>query len=184
MYYVMTCEGLYPSAAIDQYPSLPGGPWMDGQVITFEVPQPLIYTLDPDYPGKPKPMYVGTVPVMRDDLVEALNEAGVDNVQFFPAVLRNEKRKKDYANYQAFNVVGVISCADMTQSKRLTETDSEMIDVDFDQLVIDESKIGGALLFRLAEDVSAIVVHEKIKQHIEDRKIPGMTFYGPGEWSG
>ena len=36
----------------------------------------------------------------------------------------------------------------------------------------------------VAESVNAIVVHAKVRKHIEDRGIAGMTFYGPDEWAG
>lgn len=61
---------------------------------------------------------------------------------------------------------------------------STMGDADFHALIIDESKTAGLLLFRLAENISAIVVHERVKQSIEAAGIPGFAFYGPGEWSG
>ncbi len=59
-----------------------------------------------------------------------------------------------------------------------------LLDTDFDSLVIDEEKTMGFRLFRLAENCSAIVVSEEVKVAIEERGIPGIVFYGPGEWSG
>ena len=128
-------------------------------------------------------MYEGAVLLMRDDLIQALIEVGVDNLQLFPALVADSAKKIEHTNYKAVNIVGVIACANMGASTLMGTSDSEMIDVDFDALVIDEAKTGGVLLFRMAEAVSAIVVHEKVRLYIEDR-IPGMTFYGAGEWSG
>jgi hypothetical protein len=162
-----------------------GGNWRDGAVIREPVPEPLVYLLDPDYPGTPKPLYKEcAIPVMRDDVADALRQGGVDNIQYFRAILRDPKSGREYSDYKAFNIVGVIACADMGTSELMGTSDSAMIDVDFSGLVIDESKTGGALLFRLGESVSAIVVHEKVKDSIEQRAIPGFVFYGPGEWSG
>jgi hypothetical protein len=183
-YFVMTCEGLYPAAAVRAVTDVPGGPWFDGQPLKIRVPEPVVFAVDPDYPGDLKPFYKGAVPLMRDDLLKSLTEAGVDNLQLFPAVVRDKKKKTEYTNFKVFNVLGVISAANMGESTLMGTSGSTKINVDFDSLVLDESKIGGALLFRLAESVSAIVVHKKVKAHIEASKIPGMTFYGPGEWSG
>jgi len=36
----------------------------------------------------------------------------------------------------------------------------------------------------LADNVSAIIVDEKIKKKIEKYKIQGLFFYASGEWSG
>ena len=41
----------------------------------------------------------------------------------------------------------------------------------FRKLVIDEQKANDALFFRLAESVSSIIVHEKVKNHLD-----GMNF--------
>ena len=59
-----------------------------------------------------------------------------------------------------------------------------MGDVDFHSLVIDEARTHGLMLFRLAEARTAIIVHERIKQAIDDAGIPGFVFYEPGDWSG
>lgn len=183
-YYVMECEGRYPVMPISRGPSIPGN-WRDGTVITQAVPQPLIYLLDPDYPGSPKPLYKEcAIPAMRDDVADALRQSGVDNIQYFQAILRDPKSGREYSDYKSFNVVGIISCADMGSSQLMGTSDSTMIDADFSGLVIDESKTGGALLFRLGESVSAIVVHQRVRDSIEQRAIPGFVFYGPGEWSG
>lgn len=160
--------------------------WMGGRRIEENtVPQPLRYMLDPDYGGTPKAMYDSKAnPVMRDDLVNVLTSAGVDNIQYFDAVLYDPESKKQYNNYKAFNIVGLVAAADMRQSELMGTSESTIGDIDFHALAIDESKCSGLLLFRLAEKVSAIVVHEKIKIAIDAAGLPGFVFYGPGEWSG
>jgi hypothetical protein len=182
-YYVMTCEGVYPAALVRRVTELTGGPWMDGRIITEAVPNPMRFEVRPEYPGTLKPMYEGAVLLMRDDLIEVLREVGVDNLQLFPSVVADETKKLELTSYKAVNIVGTIACADMGSSALMGTSDSEMIDVDFDSLVIDEERAGGALLFRLAEAVSAIIVHDQVRRRVAER-IEGMTFYGPGEWSG
>ncbi len=183
-YFVMTCEGIAPAAAVRLVSEWNSAPWMTGELLTRTVPNPVVFRTDPDYPGTLKPMYEGTILLMRDDLIARLRDAGVDNLQTFPAEIRDEQRKQQHTNYKAVNIVGVVSCANMAESERMDpEDDTEMIDVDFESLVIDESKTGGALLFRVAEAVSAIVVHGSVRERIEDA-VPGMTFYASGEWSG
>src|SRR6266480_2658735 len=179
----MTCERLYPSASIAAYPDVPEAPWMTGRLLVVPVPEPLEYRIDPEYPGPPKPMYQGSVPVMRDDLVDSLRECGVDNLQLFRAVIRDPRDGSEHSNYKAFNIVGVVSCADMGQSVLMGTSSSRMIDVDFEGLVIDEARTGGALLSRLAEAVISIVVHDKVKNQLQANGIPGIAFYGGGTMS-
>jgi hypothetical protein len=183
-YYVMVCEGKHPIMPIARGPNFRGN-WRDGRLIGEPVPQPLVYTLDPDFPGLPKAMYSAEgIPVMRDDVITALHKAGVDNIQYFDAVLRDPATGREYTNYKAYNIVGLVACADMQSSELMGTSKSTMGDTDFHSLVIDESRTRGLLLFRLAENVSAIVVHEKVRNAIEAAGIPGFVFYGPGEWSG
>jgi hypothetical protein len=183
-YFVMVGEGKYPVMPIAAGPDFEGN-WRHGTPITDPVPQPLVYTLDPDYGGKPKAMYSAeAIPVVRDDVIAALAAAGVDNIQYFDALLRDPASGTEYRDYKAYNIVGLVACADLAASQLMGTTPARMGDTDFASLVIDETKTGGALLFRLAENVSAIVVHERVKQAIEAAGIPGFVFYGPGEWSG
>ena len=186
-HYVMVGEGQYPVAPIRVCPRLPGGPWYRGYRLRIQVPTPLRYALEADRetPGIMKALYAEeSVPVMRDDLVETLVAAGVDNLELFPAVITDPMTGEEHTNYKAFNVVGLVAAADLGASKMMGTTSSTLIDADFASLVLDESKAHGLLLFRLAENVSAIVVDERVRREIEGRKIPGILFYASGEWSG
>lgn len=183
-YFVMVGEGRHPIMPIARGPSLRGN-WRLGRTIEAAVPQPLVYTLDSDYEGQPKPVYYEkAIPVMRDDVVAALTSAGVDNIQYFDAVLVNPATGQRHDNYKAYNIVGLVACADMGSSEVADPSSARMGDIDFQGLVIDEAKAAGHLLFRLAENVSAVVVHDSVKRAIEASGIPGFVFYGPGEWSG
>lgn len=183
-YYVMVGEGRYPVMPIARGPGFEGN-WRLGTPITDPVPQPLVYTLAPDYGGTPKPMYYEkAIPVLRDDVRDALARAGVDNIQYFDAVLVNPATGQEWRDYKAYNIVGLVACADMAASRLMGTGGARLGDVDFEALVIDESRTGGARLFRLAENVSAIVVDEAVKAAINASGIPGFVFYGPGEWSG
>lgn len=182
-YFVMRCDGIAPATMVQRVSEWYGGPWMSGQIIRIPVPSPFVFRLVPEYPGEMLPMYDGGILLMRDDLIKALHEAGVDNLQLFPAVIQDEEKQIAHTNYKAVNVIGLIACADMGASTRMDpDDDTDLIDVDFDSLVIDETKTGGALLFRLAESVNAIIVHRTVRERAE--RVAGMTFAGPGQWSG
>lgn len=184
-YFVMECVGVHPIKPIDRGPIGFRGNWRSGSPITKAVPQPLVYLLSQDFDGDPKPMYYEeSVPIMRADVVAVLAAAGVDNIQYFDAVVKDPGTGQEYADYKAYNIVGLVSCADMQASTLMGTSNSTLGDADFDALVIDEPSARGARLFRMAENVSAIVVDEQVKQAIVASAIPGFKFYGPGEWSG
>ena len=80
--------------------------------------------------------------------------------------------------------MGTVAAADLGNSTMMGTSESTMIDADFDRLVLDEEKCKGMLLFRLAENITAIVVSEGVKNKVEKRGIKGIFFYASGEWSG
>ena len=181
----MVCDGEYPSASLGEGPEMDDAPWYHGSKLDEDFPVPLNYTLDPSRPGNIPVMIDDTAyPLMRDDLIEALQAAGVDNLQLFPAIIRDPASGVEHKNYKAFNIVGVVAAADMGKSSRMATTQSAMIDVDFSSLVLDEKKAGPFRLFRLAESVNAIIVDEVVRAEVERRGIPGMEFYDPEDWSG
>jgi hypothetical protein len=183
-YFVMVGEGQYPVMPIDTCPELPES-WRLGRVVTPPGDLPLCYVLDTDYEGQPKAIYYEqAVPVMRDDVVQVLRDAGVDNIQFADAVLINPKTGQRLGNYKAYNIVGLVSAADMGQSTFLTPPDPTEPKVNFLGLNIDERRAAGLRLFRLEESPNAVVVHVSVKDALEQSGIPGIVFYGPGTWSG
>ena len=194
-YYILECDGPYPTMPVretDETRDIPS-PWNDGRILTNfvleEIKGPITYVKarrrNPEDPQNLKAMYDAlAIPLIRDDLVEALLDAGVNNLQLFPAIIEDPETGEKATNYKAFNVVGLIACADEKASTLMGTTEFRKLDTDFDGLVIDETKTNGALLFRVAENISAIAIHESVKQKIEERGIPGMVFYGPGEWAG
>jgi hypothetical protein len=183
-YFVMRCNGEYPSAVINQGPKIKSAGWFNGRRLPIEVPEPLVYTLKPK-PGNLAAMYSGLkFPLMRDDLVEALQAAGVDNLELFAAVIKDTLTGAEHTNFKAFNIVGVIAAADMGKSVLMGTSESTMIDADFESLAIDEKKAAPFRLFRLAESVNAIMVDDVVKGEVERRAIPGMVFYEPEDWAG
>lgn len=156
---------------------------MRGVKLAIKVNEPLIFGLNPTYPGQMLALYKGSIPLIRQDLLDVLVSVGVDNLEIFNAILKDPIQNKEHHEYKAFNVIGLVSCLDRKRSIIGESNESHMINVDIRNLVIDESKTGDLLMFRLAEAVNAIVVHRTIKEAVELRAIPGMYFYGPGEWA-
>jgi hypothetical protein len=184
-HYVMTCTGVFPSAGLDCGPDRTDPPWISGQPVRAPVNEPLVYTLDAERPGNIRVMIDDTAyPIMRNDLIEALDACGIDNLEYFDAVVVDPTTGVQHHDYKAFNIVGAVAAADMAKSIRADTSDSTLVDVDFDSLAIDPNKAGRFRLFRLAESVDAIIVDDVVKKEIENRQIPGMTFYDPADWSG
>jgi hypothetical protein len=184
-FYVVEARSRAPRAAVSLLSNVPSSPWMTGKLVA-DPGEVIVYGVDREYPGNLSPFYWSLqVPLIRHDLLDALKSAGVDNIQTFAAVLRDTAAGKEHTDYSALNILGLVSAADLSKSTLMRGESLTGVDRDFHKLVIDESAVPpDFLMFRLAESVNAIIVHEKVKAVIESRNIAGMIFYDQGEWSG
>lgn len=179
MYFAMHCYGpLFADVlALGAIPEVEGvDSWMSGEAIAATVPEPLEIEIDPDEPGDPLEMYELEALIMSERLLRALQEIGVDNLQAYRARLVGPESGRTFENYFLVNVVGAVSCADLELSEYDPPPGRPTISVAFERLVIDEKRTGGTLLFRLAESLSTILVHEKVKLHLESRGFDMLTF--------
>lgn len=129
--------------------------WWSGVPIPQEkrvnISNPVILDYEPlrGYDGLPPEMDDIGIPVMSKRLFRILAEAGVENIEAFPALLRNTVTN-EYHEYVIYNIIGKVPRDHMADSN--------------------------SHIFRLMEDVSAIMVHESIKQKIEDSGITTIEF--------
>jgi len=183
MYYVLECFG-----PVDRDRAGIGNvlntsvSWETGHRFAEPPPTPIQVELNPDYPGMMMPMFNAGILLLSDAMLAALVAAGVDNLDVYDAVIRDPATGATHTEYKAANVIGAISAADLGQSRYRALSGSPIIDTEFDSLVIDETKVQGPLLFRLAECVTAIVVDEKVKSALEHAGIPYLDFIEPKDF--
>ena len=159
MYYMMNCARPATARTIGQGPGLKTEPWIFGRKLAFAVPEPLVYMLERGEGNNLLPMYTEGEPIIRQDLLDALQEAGADNLDLYRAIVRDPAAGQEWNNYWAFNVLGLVSAG-----------------VETPALEIDESRAMGLLLFRLVEAPSIIVVDERVKNAVQRRGIAGVVF--------
>lgn len=152
--------------------------WLWGRRFVEQPPEPIIVGIVPGYERAELLDYFGTPPVMSDRFHSALVSAGVDNLEVFEAVLEDENEQVRYTGFKAVNIVGLISAAGVGTVYD-TENASRKIDAGIDKLDIDSDAARGALMFRLAEYVGAVVVHEKVKAALEAAGFPHIEFELP-----
>lgn len=184
-YFMLHCFGPADQerSSIHRIPQFENVSWNRGARIQGHVPVPVHIYLDPEAPGMLMPMYHKGVLLMCDALISALEGAGVANLELFDAILVDEANQREYTNYKLVNIVGAISAADLEQSIHTTHG-APLFDVDFDSLVIDDRKAHGALMFRLAENVSGIVVHESVRVAVHKAGIEHLDFVPTRQWFG
>jgi len=188
MYYVLDRFGaMNPCRWIGRFPHVGGVSWDLGTRNGTTVPEPLEFELKPLDPdasdeGPEMPEYFkGRVPLFRDDLVHALQQAGVDNLELYRAVIVDPDNGQRYTEYKAVNIVGSISAADMARSNATVNPGGPVLDVNFDGFSVDERKARGALMFRLAENTGAILVHESVVDRLLEKGFDKLEFLDPGE---
>ena len=104
-----------------------------------------------------------------------LKEAGVDNLDCYPAILTNVETGETY-DYQAVNIIGTRMAADLDKSDWENFDGEAKTDTFFNKLTVDEEKAEGLLIFRLAESLSTVIVHQQVKDHILGQGIDTLTF--------
>ena|SRR5467141_2481604 len=190
MYYLLgRSSASHPCRHVDaySYPSFPGLWWDDGARFTQPIPIPIEISLKPLEPlasdhGPDLPaIFLGRIPLFREDFIAALIKGGVDNLELHEARLTDPDTGAAYTNYKAVNIIGLVSAADLGRSTAIIHDNIPLVDVGFDKLVIDEGKAGGALLFRLAENNTAVLVHERLRDHLLDEGFTELEFYNLDE---
>lgn len=187
MYYVLECFTPLDAdpADIAEVPVVSGvESWMAGRAITTPVPEPLVLALDPNEPGPLKEMYNLEALVLSDRLLASLRAAGVDNLQAFRATIDDPFTGVVHTNYHVVNVVGCVAAADLEKSQWSTESGTPLVDTNFDSLTIDPAKATGFLMFRLAECISAIVIHDSVRRHLLADGFTSLTFMHPKDYVG
>lgn len=171
------------STEIRSIPQIPGVSWNTGERVSVPIPLPLRVELDEQHPGVLLPMYHKGILVFSDAMIDSLRKAGVDNLEVFPLAMFDPFENITRTEYKVVNIVGAIAAADLSQSKYVAHG-TPLIDVEFDSLTIDPKKAGGALMFRLAENVAGIVIHDRVRQQLLQDRIPYLDFDAPADWLG
>lgn len=154
-------------------------PWTEGARLTRPPAEPLVFTLDRGE-GDPGAVYAGgLVPVWSEALVAAMREAGADNLEAFPAVLRDPGSGKEWTGYRAVNVVGCVAGVDFERSG-LDRSSIEGLALYPSWFVLAEPELAWFRLFRLAESPDLVVVDERVREAVERRGVAGVTFVEPG----
>jgi hypothetical protein len=182
MYYVMRFDREFPKPLkILKRPGIPGFEdlrFNDGVRIKGKLPV-IEFKVDPERLGVFTD-YLGTMLrlTISARFKSVLDRIGVDNVDYYPARIVNEATGEKRDDYFQANVVGVISCLDEDKTEMEVESYPGFPPMigEISHMVLDESKISGELLFRLAEVTEIVIAHEKVKKAAEKAKLTGVVF--------
>jgi hypothetical protein len=170
---------------VEDWPDIPGvESWMSGTPFSAPISTPIQLYWDPnDEEGPAQPLYKPGIPMMAREVLSTLRSAGVDNIDAYDVEMRSHASAEIDRSYVAFNLIGLVAAADRSKSKIVADGGPPLIAVGFDAVSIDTRSTLGQLMFRLAENVTAIVVHDRIKNALE-AKHTGLSFVEPEHWFG
>ncbi len=150
-----------------------GRVWIAGERFSELPPATLRATIEPGDGGRLLEFYEVPLPVMSSALKDFFQEAGVDNIDFYPVVIVDVESGSSRSDYFAFNIIGLVAAADMGNSS-FEDFDGLIM---FDSITIDSRRTAGARLFRMAEAPSKIVAHKSIKSLAEARNLQAFRFH-------
>lgn len=184
MYYVMECPSPNNgyNASFRYRRDDPLRSWTLGSRFDDEPPTPIPVTIELKSDSVLPELNRSGIPLITKRLHQALIDGGVDNLDIYPTCITDPKSGNQFDDYFAFNLIGLIAAADLGKS-RYTAPDGGLISVDFDSIAIDEKKTKEALMFRLAESTNVILVHESIKEHLENAGFTSLRFYDPENYA-
>lgn len=104
-----------------------------------------------------------------DELKDALESQGIDNVLYFPVRLMDQKTEKTEGGYWLVNIIGLYDCVDMEKSK--VKYWPSGVNFHFESMVIDENKTNGAKIFRLKDKPTAVVINEDLKKFFDETDV-------------
>ena len=189
MYYLLEKKAVGDNrelASLGPAPDIPGVDFMRGRRFdpAIAIPRPLRYELSPEYPGEVPWFFKVGGPLMHDAMVQALRDAGVDNIDVYDALLVDPEDGSEWTEYKAVNIVGVVAAVDVAKSKFDPDHPDRQMTSRIEELTLNDKVAGDLLIFRLAEKLSAIVVHDKVKAAIEATEIGPLGFIEPKDWYG
>jgi hypothetical protein len=126
-------------------------------------------------------------PVVSKLIVNALLPLELYGVQFVPAKVRNPRDPfSEPRDYWFIHVWNRIACLDKENSEIELYDDGTIFGID--KLVLNEKTLAmfelrKRMIFELAEDISVILVHQRVKDAIESVHPKGVRFFKAKEWN-
>lgn len=164
--------------------------WISGKKIS-DYSELIELTGDVDSPTKLSDLLLTDfqLQVFSSNLINLFSDLKIDNIQYFPVRIYNRETDTVDESYKIANIEGLIDCLDIENStyKRSTRSGKILRVAKFK--IIDEKIIpllsskNKPLIFRLGEFPRLIIVHEKVKKACEDKKITGVEFIKPEEYT-
>ena len=113
------------------------------------------------------------VPLFSEKMKSALDEFGVDNIEYYPVNITDSETKEVLAEYYLAIVKDIIACIDLDNSKfGKTASGTTVIT----QFCIDHTKVADSILFRFHNIPGLIIINEALKEELSKIDFKGVSF--------
>lgn len=148
--------------------------WMFGLPFSIEPEQPIFVGIQEGNEAcTPLPFY-RSPPIASNAFVDALIEAGVDNIVTYEVILKSRIDPSiTIEGYKAINIIGLVKTVKDNAVSLIASREKATT---INQITIDPSSSKGLSLFRLAESMRTVVVNQKVKLHLESKGFKGLVF--------
>lgn len=187
-YFVLACPEPFDwedSALLEATP-LPSGEmsWCIGRPFGAQPSEPIDIMMDPAHSDRLLPFYDVDAILMPRTLTDVLLRNGVANLDIYVTKITHPITGFQTTDYIAANLIGLVSATDLSNSRVVGGSSDHRLDTDLEGFAIETGRTRGALMFRLAENTSAVLVHEKIKRSLEQAGFDLLQFVDPADWVG
>jgi hypothetical protein len=156
--------------------------WITGKPMV-KPPKVATLTGKSDSPPTPSDVIVGefNIPVLSAKAISVLEEAGVDNIEYFPVKIKDWDTGKIDNSYKIANIIGLIDCLDREHATLRTFDDGEVSSLRRyklleQKIVHSDRKKDPPLVFRLGEFRYHVLAHESVKAAFEKNGVTGSEF--------
>lgn len=143
-----------------------------GEKMPPDFPEPMLFEIDTTIGAGLMPTIFLPDTVFSLEFIDALRSAGVDNFDTYKVLITNPDTGEKFENYRAVNIIGRVSCTDLSASNYDELAGSCVMR----RLVIKPERARGAYMFRLHEDAIQILVSDHVVQHLPLARFPDVAF--------
>ena len=164
----------------DEYTELP---WLAGERFSVTPPQPMHLHIDEENEdsGPGADFVDGPVPLVSERMRLALLDAGAGNIDFYPVQVHGADAWDECPTYHAINIVGKVAAANPSASSgvELVEGGGAMM---FDRYAPLADALKSVVIARMAENVSEVIVSDRVRRACEKHGIDTLTFTRLDQW--
>ena len=151
-------------------PGMKPGAFTNGRKVELDNNEPIQLSTRANSEGPMPELFNLPAFIPNNDFITALEECGVDNIDYYDCVIHDQETGKTYDNYKLGNILGAVDIIDLEASE-IDPDSPPKIAMLFDNIVFDESRAKDFDIFRPVNKLSSVVVSQKIRDHIESKGI-------------